>query len=99
MISIFQNTSAFSNSGNLPDNNQLMEDSPEMRYIHIKDTRLTKEFHDLQLDLDLPVDNYDQALKIANLSISGFLSLPDAILIDVPFTILFFKTSFNSFIF
>ena len=85
MISIFQNTSAFSNSGNLPDNNQLMEDSPEMRYIHIKSTTLTKEFHGLQLDLDLPVDNYDQALKIANLSISGFLPLPDAILIDVPF--------------
>lgn len=78
-------TGAFTELDILTNIVPMMADFPVLRYIHIKETNLSREFCDLQLDLDLPVDNYDQALKIANLSISGLLPLPDAILIDLPF--------------
>ena len=56
-----------------------------LKFIHIKESMLANDFGDLQLDLDLPVKSFDQALRIVNLSISGLLPLPDAVLIDVPF--------------
>jgi lipopolysaccharide/colanic/teichoic acid biosynthesis glycosyltransferase len=61
------------------------EEGNSMKFIHIKETLLANDFCDLQLDLDLPVNNFDQALRIVNLSSSGLLPLPDAILIDIPF--------------
>lgn len=78
-------TNAFSDLDELSKIDPMLSVLPVMRYIHIKETILNREFSDLLLDLDLPVDNFDQALKIANLSIAGLLPLPDAILIDVPF--------------
>ena len=57
----------------------------ELKFIHIKESMLANDFGDLQPDLDLPVNSFDQALKIVNLSLSGLLPLPDAVLIDVPF--------------
>ena len=57
----------------------------ELKFIHIKESMLANDFGDLQLDLDLPVNSFDQALRIVNLSLSGLLPLPDAVLIDVPF--------------
>jgi hypothetical protein len=57
----------------------------ELKFIHIKESMLANDFGDLQPDLDLPVNSFDQALRIVNLSISGLLPLPDAVLIDVPF--------------
>lgn len=57
----------------------------ELKFIHIKESMLANDFGDLQLDLDLPVKSFDQALRIVNLSLSGLLPLPDAVLIDVPF--------------
>lgn len=56
-----------------------------LKFIHIKESMLANDFGDLQLDLDLPVNSFDQALRIVNLSLSGLLPLPDAVLIDVPF--------------
>jgi len=56
-----------------------------LKFIYIKESMLANDFGDLQLDLDLPVNSFDQALRIVNLSISGLLPLPDAVLIDVPF--------------
>jgi lipopolysaccharide/colanic/teichoic acid biosynthesis glycosyltransferase len=56
-----------------------------LKFIHIKESMLANDFGDLQPDLDLPVNSFDQALKIVNLSLSGLLPLPDAVLIDVPF--------------
>jgi hypothetical protein len=56
-----------------------------LKFIHIKESILANDFGDLQPDLDLPVNSFDQALRIANLSLSGLLPLPDAVLIDVPF--------------
>ena len=56
-----------------------------LKFIHIKESMLANDFGDLQLDLDLPVKSFDQALRIVNLSLSGLLPLPDAVLIDVPF--------------
>jgi len=56
-----------------------------LKFIHIKESMLANDFGDLQPDLDLPVNSFDQALRIVNLSISGLLPLPDAVLIDVPF--------------
>ena len=61
------------------------EEVNTLKFIHIKETTLSNDFCDLQLDLDLPVRSFDQALKIVNLSSSGLLPLPDAVLIDVPF--------------
>jgi Bacterial sugar transferase len=78
-------TGTFSEIDTLANIDPMIAQLPDLRYIHIKESNLSRDFCDLQLDLDLPVDNYDQALKIANLSISGLLPLPDAILIDVPF--------------
>ena len=57
----------------------------ELKFIHIKESMLANDFGDLQLDLDLPVNSFDQALRVVNLSLSGLLPLPDAVLIDVPF--------------
>jgi|1048.fasta_scaffold00393_5 lipopolysaccharide/colanic/teichoic acid biosynthesis glycosyltransferase len=56
-----------------------------LKFIHIKETILSNDFNDLQLDLDLPVNSFDQALRIVNLSSSGLLPIPDAVLIDIPF--------------
>jgi len=56
-----------------------------LKFIHIKESMLANDFGDLQPDLDLPVNSFDQALRIVNLSLSGLLPLPDAVLIDVPF--------------
>lgn len=56
-----------------------------LKFIHIKESMLANDFGDLQLDLDLPVNSFDQALRIVNLSSSGLLPIPDAVLIDVPF--------------
>lgn len=56
-----------------------------LRILHIKESKLAKEFYGLELDLDLPVKNFDEALKIIHLSSSGLLPAPDAVLIDVPF--------------
>jgi lipopolysaccharide/colanic/teichoic acid biosynthesis glycosyltransferase len=56
-----------------------------LKFIHVKESMLANDFGDLQLDLDLPVNSFDQALRIVNLSSSGLLPLPDAVLIDVPF--------------
>ena len=57
----------------------------ELKFIHIKESMLANDFGDLQPDLDLPVNSFDQALRVVNLSLSGLLPLPDAVLIDVPF--------------
>lgn len=78
-------TNAYSDLDEFTKIDPMMSVLPVMRYIHIKETIINREFSGLQLDLDLPVDNFDQALKVANLSIAGLLPLPDAILIDVPF--------------
>jgi lipopolysaccharide/colanic/teichoic acid biosynthesis glycosyltransferase len=46
---------------------------------------MVPECFGLALDLDLPVNGYDQAMKIAELSMYGQLPLPDAVLVDIPY--------------
>jgi lipopolysaccharide/colanic/teichoic acid biosynthesis glycosyltransferase len=62
-----------------------VDEAAKLRYIHIRETHIVPECSGLALDLDLPVNGYDQAMKIAELSMYGQLPLPDAVLVDIPY--------------
>ncbi len=62
-----------------------VDEAAKLRYIHIRETHMVPECSGLALDLDLPVNGYDQAMKIAELSMYGQLPLPDAVLVDIPY--------------
>ena len=62
-----------------------VDESTRLRYIHIREAHMVQECSGLALDVDLPVNGYDQAMKIAELSMYGQLPIPDAVLVDIPF--------------
>ncbi|MEY2835822.1 MAG: hypothetical protein RLZZ557_1484, partial [Bacteroidota bacterium] len=83
------NTNTHNNSLLLEDDffflNGEVDATTKLRYIHIRETHMVPECSGLAIDLDLPVNGYDQAMKIAELSTLGQLPVPDAVLVDIPF--------------
>jgi lipopolysaccharide/colanic/teichoic acid biosynthesis glycosyltransferase len=83
------NTNTHNNSLLLEDDffflNGEVDATTKLRYILIRETHMVPECSGLAIDLDLPVNGYDQAMKIAELSTLGQLPVPDAVLVDIPY--------------